>query len=148
MVRLNLLWASYYGGASISHSGTHLVHALSYPLGGKYKIPHGLANSLLLVPVFKFVQPHCVEKLASVYRLLPNADLTMNEEAMSQALVAYLEGLVSKLGLPTSLNEIGITRDQLPELARNAMQVTRLLNHSPVKVGEEQVLSIYQSITQ
>lgn len=146
-VRLNLLWASYYGGASISHSGTHLVHALSYPLGGKYKIPHGLANSLLLVPVFKFVQPHCIDKLANVYRLLPNADLSLSDEAMSLALVAYMEALVKKLGLPTYLNDIGITREELPELARNAMQVTRLINHSPVSVNEESVLSIYQSIT-
>ncbi|MFV0448394.1 MAG: iron-containing alcohol dehydrogenase [Vibrio sp.] len=146
-VRLNLLWASYYGGASISHSGTHLVHALSYPLGGKYKIPHGLANSLLLVPVMKHVYRHCEEKLANVYRLLPNADLELSEPDMAAALVEYLEQLVSKLGLPTTLNEIGIERDQLPELAAGAMQVTRLLNHSPVKVTEDDVLKLYQSIT-
>ncbi len=146
-VRLNLLWASYYGGASISHSGTHLVHALSYPLGGKYKIPHGLANSLLLVPVMKHVYRHCEEKLANVYRLLPSADLELSEPDMAAALVEYLEQLVSKLGLPTTLNEIGIERDQLPELAAGAMQVTRLLNHSPVKVTEDDVLKLYQSIT-
>lgn len=147
MVRLNLLWASYYGGASISHSGTHLVHALSYPLGGKYKIPHGLANSLLLVPVMKHVYRHCEEKLANVYRLLPSANLELSESDMAAALVEYLEHLVAKLGLPTTLNEIGIGREQLPELAAGAMQVTRLLNHSPVKVTEEDVLELYQSIT-
>lgn len=146
-VRLNLLWASYYGGASISHSGTHLVHALSYPLGGKYKIPHGLANSLLLVPVMKHVYRHCEEKLANVYRLLPSANLELSESDMAAALVEYLEHLVAKLGLPTTLNEIGIGREQLPELAAGAMQVTRLLNHSPVKVTEEDVLELYQSIT-
>lgn len=146
-VRLNLLWASYYGGASISHSGTHLVHALSYPLGGKYKIPHGLANSLLLVPVMKHVYHHCEEKLANVYRLLPSANLELSEADMAAALVEYLEHLVAKLGLPTTLNEIGIGREQLPELAAGAMQVTRLLNHSPVKVTEEDVLELYQSIT-
>ncbi len=146
-VRLNLLWASYYGGASISHSGTHLVHALSYPLGGKYKIPHGLANSLLLVPVMKHIYRYCEEKLANVYRLLPTANLELSEAEMAEALVVYLEELVSKLGLPTNLNEIGIERDQLPELAASAMQVTRLLNHSPVKVSEQDVLELYQSIT-
>lgn len=146
-VRLNLLWASYYGGASISHSGTHLVHALSYPLGGKYKIPHGLANSLLLVPVMKHVYRHCEEKLANVYRLLPAANVDLSKSEMAAALVEYLEQLVGKLGLPTTLNEIGIERDQLPELAAGAMQVTRLLNHSPVKVTEEEVLKLYQSIT-
>ncbi len=147
LVRLNLLWASYYGGAAISHSGTHLVHALSYPLGGKYKIPHGLANSLLLVPVMKHIYPHCETKLANVYRLLPSANLDLSDAQMAQALVEYLEQLVNKLGLPTSLNEIGIQRDQLPELAAAAMQVTRLLNHSPVKVTEQDVLKLYQSIT-
>lgn len=147
MVRLNLLWASYYGGASISHSGTHLVHALSYPLGGKYKIPHGLANSLLLVPVMKLIYPHCAEKLANVYRLLPSANLDLSDAEMASELVTYLEQLVSKLGLPVTLNEIGIEREQLPELASSAMQVTRLLNHSPVKVSEQDVLKLYQSIT-
>ncbi|CAH0527870.1 Long-chain-alcohol dehydrogenase 1 [Allocatenococcus thiocycli] len=147
MVRLNLLWASYYGGASISHSGTHLVHALSYPLGGKYKIPHGLANSLLLVPVMKHIYSHCEEKLANVYRLLPSANLELSEAEMASALVDYLENLVQKLGLPTYLNDIGIEREQLPELAASAMQVTRLLNHSPVKVSEQDVLELYQSIT-
>ncbi len=147
MVRLNLLWASYYGGASISHSGTHLVHALSYPLGGKYKIPHGLANSLLLVPVMKHIYSHCEEKLANVYRLLPAADLSLSESAMAAELVKYLELLVIKLGLPTRLNAIGIEKHQLPELAESAMQVTRLLNHSPVKVSQQDVLELYQSIT-
>jgi alcohol dehydrogenase class IV len=48
--RLEMLWASYYGGAAITHAGTHLVHALSYPLGGKYHLPHGVANAILLAP--------------------------------------------------------------------------------------------------
>jgi len=147
MVRLNLLWASYYGGASISHSGTHLVHALSYPLGGKYKIPHGLANSLLLVPVMKHICHHCTQKLAIVYQLLPNANLELDEIDMAKALVTYLESLVTKLGLPTRLNDIGISKNQLPELAVNAMQVKRLINHSPIEISEAEVLSLYQSIT-
>ena len=147
MVRLNLLWASYYGGASISHSGTHLVHALSYPLGGKYKIPHGLANSLLLVPVVKHIAAQSEEKLANIYRLLPDADHSLGQAAMVSALIAYLESLVLRLGLPTKLNAIGINRDQLEDLATSAMQVTRLLNHSPVAVDKADVLSLYQSIT-
>lgn len=147
LTRLNLLWASYYGGASISHSGTHLVHALSYPLGGKYKIPHGLANSLLLVPVMKHIYPHCTRKLANVYRLLPKANLDLDEQSMAKELVSYLESLVNKLGLPTRLNAVGITRDDLPALAESAMQGARLLGHSPVSITEQEVLALYQSIT-
>lgn len=145
-VRLNLLWASYYGGASISHSGTHLVHALSYPLGGKYRIPHGLANSLLLVPVMKFICEPCQEKLAQVYDLLPQSDKSLPSLNKAHALVDYLESLVVELGLPTKLNAIGIDASQLPELAANAMEVKRLINHSPVPVTEQDVLNMYQSI--
>ncbi|SHO56238.1 iron-containing alcohol dehydrogenase [Vibrio quintilis] len=146
-IRMNLLWASYYGGAAISHSGTHLVHALSYPLGGTYKIPHGLANALLLVPVMKHICAGCTEKLAQVYQLLPSAkpDLPVTEQA--QALIDYLEQLVARLKLPTRLNAVGISQEQLPGLAAGAMEVKRLLNHSPVSVTEAEILSIYQSIT-
>ncbi|MDW6004762.1 iron-containing alcohol dehydrogenase [Vibrio mangrovi] len=146
LVRLNLLWASYFGGASISHSGTHLVHALSYPLGGKFRIPHGLANSLLLVPCMKFICKPCQEKMAQVYDLLPDADPSLAEEKKAQAVIDYLESLVAQLGLPTRLNDIGIEASQLPELARSAMEVKRLIANSPVPVTEQEVLSIYNSI--
>lgn len=56
LARLEMLWASYYGGAAIAHAGTHLVHAMSYPLGGKYHIPHGVANAILLAPCMHFVR--------------------------------------------------------------------------------------------
>lgn len=146
LVRLNLLWASYYGGAAISHAGTHLVHALSYPLGGKYKIPHGLANSLLLVPCMKHICTHSNEKFSQVYDLLPSADLSLSKTEKANQLVIYLESLVNKLQLPTKLNEIGIDKSQIAELAKNAMEVTRLLNNSPVSVTEQEVFEIYNSI--
>ena len=53
--KLEMLWASYYGGVAITHAGTHLVHALSYPLGGKYHLPHGVANAILLAPCMAVV---------------------------------------------------------------------------------------------
>ncbi|MBD1572664.1 iron-containing alcohol dehydrogenase [Vibrio sp. S17_S38] len=146
LVRLNLLWASYYGGAAISHAGTHLVHALSYPLGGKYKIPHGLANSLLLVPCMKHICAHTSEKFAQVYDLLPSANLALSETEKANQLVAYLENLVNKLQLPIKLNDIGIDKSQIAELAKNAMEVKRLLNNSPVSVTEQEVFEIYNSI--
>ncbi|WP_086614009.1 iron-containing alcohol dehydrogenase, partial [Klebsiella pneumoniae] len=45
--KLEMLWASWYGGAAINYAGTHLVHALSYPLGGTWHLPHGVANAIL-----------------------------------------------------------------------------------------------------
>lgn len=55
--KLEMLWASWYGGAAINHAGTHLVHALSYPLGGTWHLPHGVANAILLAPCMRVVRP-------------------------------------------------------------------------------------------
>lgn len=144
--RLNMLWASYYGGASIAHAGTHLVHAMSYPLGGKYHLPHGVANAILLAPCMRFVRPAAVSKFAQVYDLLSDADITLDDEAKSHALVAYFAALVKRLKLPASLEELGIGPDHLPYLVEAALDVQRLMKNVPMKVGAEDVRSVYLTL--
>ncbi|XKM14410.1 iron-containing alcohol dehydrogenase [Orbaceae bacterium ac157xtp] len=144
--KLNMLWASYYGGAAIAHAGTHLVHAMSYPLGGKYHIPHGVANAILLVPCMAFIRESVIDKFAEAYDLLPDADLTLTSEQKSHALVDYFDNLVKRLGLPTKLHELNILPDHLPHLVDGAMAVTRLMNNVPMKVNKDDVLKIYQSL--
>lgn len=144
--RLNMLWASYYGGASIAHAGTHLVHAMSYPLGGKYHLPHGVANAILLAPCMRFVRPAAVSKLAQAYDLLPDADTTLDDEAKSHALVAYFAALVKRLKLPASLEELGIGPDHLPYLVEAALDVQRLMKNVPMKVGADDVRNVYLTL--
>lgn len=144
--RLNMLWASYYGGACIFHSGTHLVHAMSYPLGGKFHVPHGLANSLLLVPCMKMIRATCVAKFATIYDLIPNANQNLCAEDKSFKLINEIELLIKLLHLPTQLNQIDIGIQHLPELAKTAMDVKRLIANSPVEVNEQDILNTYLSI--
>lgn len=144
--KLNMLWASYYGGAAIAHAGTHLVHAMSYPLGGKYHIAHGIANAILLVPCMEFVRDAVVDKFALAYDLLPNAQLTLTVEEKSHALVDYFRELVKRLALPTKLHELNISPDNLPYLVDAALDVKRLMNNVPKKVTKDDVLAIYQSL--
>lgn len=144
--RLNMLWASYYGGAAIAHAGTHLVHAMSYPLGGKYHLPHGVANAILLAPCMRFVRPAAVSKFAQAYDLLPDADSTLDEEAKSHALVAYFAALVKRLKLPASLEELGIGPDHLPYLVEAALDVQRLMKNVPMKVGADDVRNVYLTL--
>lgn len=144
--KLNMLWASYYGGAAIAHSGTHLVHAMSYPLGGKYHIPHGIANAILLVPCMNFIRDAAVDKFALVYDLLPDAQLTLTAEEKSHALVDYLRQLVQRLDLPSKLQELNIKQQDLPVLVQGALDVKRLINNVPKPVSESDVLAIYQSL--
>ncbi|NWA60265.1 iron-containing alcohol dehydrogenase [Pantoea sp. B9002] len=144
--RLNMLWASYYGGASIAHAGTHLVHAMSYPLGGKYHLPHGVANAILLAPCMRVVRPVAVSKFAQAYDLLPDADTTLDDEAKSHALVAYFAALVKRLKLPASLEELGIGPDHLPYLVEAALDVQRLMKNVPMKVGADDVRNVYLAL--
>lgn len=144
--RLEMLWASYYGGAAIAHSGTHLVHAMSYPLGGKYHIPHGVANAILLAPCMRFIQKVASEKLAVVYALLPTADLSLTDEQKAEALVDYFYSLVNGLGLPTTLNQLNIPDSDLPYLVDAALDVQRLMKNVPRTVSREDVTAIYQSL--
>lgn len=144
--RLNMLWASYYGGASIAHAGTHLVHAMSYPLGGKYHLPHGVANAILLAPCMRFVRPAAVSKFAQAYDLLPDADASLDEEAKSHALVDYFAALVKRLKLPASLEELGIGPDHLPYLVEAALDVQRLMKNVPMKVSADDVRNVYLTL--
>ena len=59
--------AAFYAGVAITASGTTAVHALSYPLGGKYHIAHGVSNAMLLVPVMRFNEPAIRPLLAKAY---------------------------------------------------------------------------------
>ncbi|WP_034912349.1 iron-containing alcohol dehydrogenase [Erwinia sp. 9145] len=144
--RLDMLWASYYGGAAIAHAGTHLVHAMSYPLGGKYHIPHGVANAILLAPCMRFVRPAAVSKFAQAYDLLPDANTTLSEEEKSVALVDYFSALVKRLKLPASLDELGINADHLPFLVEAALDVQRLMKNVPAPVNADDVRDVYLTL--
>lgn len=146
LAKLEMLWASYYGGMAINHAGTHLVHALSYPLGGKYHLPHGVANAILLAPCMEVVRPHAVEKFAQVWDLLPDADLTLTPEEKSLALVSWFSALVKRLNLPGDLSALGVPASDIPALADAALNVTRLMNNAPCKVSHNDVQAIYKTL--
>ncbi|WP_064757879.1 iron-containing alcohol dehydrogenase, partial [Klebsiella variicola] len=144
--KLEMLWASWYGGAAINHAGTHLVHALSYPLGGTWHLPHGVANAILLAPCMRVVRPYAVAKFAQVWDLIPDADRTLSEEEKSHALVAWLAALVKRLPLPDNLAALGVPRESIPALSAAAQNVKRLMNNAPCSVSREEIAAIYQTL--
>ena len=146
VAKLEMLWASYYGGAAILHAGTHLVHAMSYPLGGKYHLPHGVANAILLAPCMRFIRPAAVDKFAQVWDLIPGADQHLSNEEKSHALVAWFSALVKELKLPDNLETLGITPDNIPDLVDGALNVQRLMKNVPCAVSAADVQSIYQTL--
>ncbi len=139
--------AAFYAGVAITCSGTTAVHALSYPLGGKYHIAHGVSNAILLVPVMKFNEPVIRGKLAAAYDRIVHGEKTCTTEAEKSAWVVERMGqIVRHLDIPTSLSEFNVPREDLEGLVKAGMQVQRLLVNNMRTVTPEDARNIYLEI--
>jgi len=139
--------AAYYGGLAITASGTTAVHALSYPLGGKYHIAHGVSNAILLAPVMRFNEPACRERLAAAYDRCCHEEKTCRTtEEKSAWIILRLEEIVKHLDIPTSLKEFGVSEEDLEQLVESGMQVQRLLVNNPRKVEPQDARAIYKEV--
>lgn len=141
--------AAYYGGLAITASGTTAVHALSYPLGGKYHIAHGVSNAMLLAPVMRFnaEDPVVKERLAVIYdRSCHEAEKRSSVEEKAAWVIARMEAIIRHLDIPTSLTEFNVPAEDLESLVDAGMQVTRLLSNNMRKVTPENARAIYSQV--
>lgn len=143
--RSALLLGSMYGGLCLGPVNTSAVHALSYGLGGKFHISHGLSNAILMPEVLRFNLSSNPKRHAEVARAL---GITWNgkDENIASLGIEKIEALSKACGIPQRLSEIGITVDVLPELADIAMKVTRLLKNNPREVTKEDAINIYKKL--
>ncbi len=139
--------AAYYGGLAITASGTTAVHALSYPLGGKYHIAHGVSNAILLAPVMRFNEPVCKDKFAAAYdRCVHYEGNCTTVEEKSAYILAWMEKIVKELDIPTNLKEFGVKSEDLDGLVEAGMQVQRLLVNNMREVTPSDARALYQEI--
>ncbi len=139
--------AAYYGGLAITASGTTGVHALSYPLGGKYHIAHGVSNAILLVPVMKFNEPAVRERFAACYdRCCHEEKKLATVEEKSAWIIEKLDGIVKHLDIPTSLKTFGVPEEDLEGLVNAGMQVTRLLVNNKREITPDDARDIYRQV--
>lgn len=142
-----MLLGSFYAGVAITSSGTTAVHALSYPLGGKYHIAHGVSNAMLLTPVMKFNQPAIKDLLAVAYdRVVKTGDKDLSVDDKSEYMLNQLEEIVKVLEIPTSLKEFDVPEEDLDGLVAAGMEVTRLLVNNKREVTPEDARKIYLEI--
>lgn len=137
---------SFYAGLCLTTSSTVAVHALSYPLGGKYHIPHGVSNAILLPHVMEANMECCRQAYTEVAPfMLSNAD-DIPRERWPEAVVEYLYALMKRLNIPNSLEEFGVHREDLDYLTDNAAKVERLLLKNPKKLTKEDIKGIYKRL--
>jgi len=140
-----MLLAAFYGGAAIACSGTTAVHALSYPLGGKYRIAHGVSNAMLLLPVMRFNLEACLPEFARVYDALGETCCkTQKEKAVW--LLKRMEDIVARLQIPTDLTSFGVSPQDLDGLVNAGLQVQRLLQNNRRPVTESDARNIYKQV--
>ena len=140
-----LALGSLYGGLCLGPVNTAAVHALSYPLGGEFHIPHGLSNAILLPSVMRFNTPACPERYAQVSVAFGLAEGTSPEETAQRG-VDFIYRLAASVGIPDKLTPLGIPQTAVDGMARAAMEVQRLLKNNPREVTEQDARNIYNSL--
>ena len=141
-----MLLGSMLAGMAFANSPVAAVHALAYPIGGTFHVPHGLSNSLVLPHVLRFNASEAAPDYAELAPFIfPDIEITRNSQEVCAEFIERLAALSATVGLPQKLRDVGITRDDLPSMASDAMKQTRLLVNNPRKVTEQDALAIYQA---
>ena len=134
---------SMYGGICLGPVNTAAVHALSYPLGGMFHLPHGLSNALLLPYVMDFNLIASPARYADVAIAL-GCKRQENDLATAKTGVQKIKELIGQCGLPLRLREVGVNEEAIPIMARDALKVQRLLKNNPREVTLIDAINIYK----
>lgn len=142
--RSGMAWASYIAGMAFNNCGLGCVHSMAHQLGGKYDLPHGVCNAVLLPHVERFNAPACQEKLRKVAEALGVDTRGMDSTQAADAAIEAIEALNRRVGIPAGLKELGVKEEDLEEMARNAIQdVCRGTN--PREMTLEDTLAVYRA---
>ena len=146
--RSNMLLGSMMAGQAFANSPVSAVHALAYPIGGTFHIPHGLSNSLILPHVLKFnsINPKACEQYAFLAPFIfKDINLKTNNQIICNEFIERLENLSSLLNIPSKLRDIDIPKEACAKMAKESMKQTRLLVNNPREVTEEDAFNIYNA---
>lgn len=138
-----VLLGATLAGQAFSNSPVAAVHALAYPLGGHYHIPHGLSNALMLGAVLRYNARQAAPlyaELADVLNVAAGGDVNARCDAFIEEMIRIMD----ESGAPRRLRDVGVKEDTLPLLASDAMKQTRLLINNPVEVTEADALDLYR----
>ncbi|MFJ3051593.1 iron-containing alcohol dehydrogenase [Pseudomonas nitroreducens] len=142
--RQAMLLGACLAGQAFANAPVAAVHALAYPLGGHFHIPHGLSNALVLPEVIRFNAPNAAPLYAELAPLLLGERLRSDADRTEQ-FIAELADLSPRSGLPSRLRDAGVPEASLPRLAADAMLQQRLLVNNPREVSESDALAIYRA---
>ncbi len=142
--RENMLLGSLLGGMALADAGVGAAHALAYPLGGNYRIPHGLANAVLIPHVMEFNLPAAEKAFAQIATSLGEPVEGLPTRQAGAMAVDAVRILCQDIGIPSSLTELGIPRSDIPLLVESALKVTRPVENNPRLLGAKEAEFVYE----
>ena len=141
-----MLLGSMLAGQAFANSPVAAVHALAYPIGGTFHVPHGLSNALVLPHVLRFNAPDAAHLYAEIAAdAFPGLAREEGVQGRCAAFIEELAGLSKRLGMQTRLREVKIGEEHLAKMAADAMKQQRLLVNNPRPVAEADALAIYRA---
>jgi alcohol dehydrogenase class IV len=145
VARYNMSLGSLMAGITLNNAGVGAVHALAYPVGAEYHVPHGIANVVTFIPTMEYISMARIPKFVQLAAAMgePIAGLAPRE-AVNRAIGA-MRDLIEKVGLPTRLRDIGATADRIPYMAQAAFKEKRLLGNTPRQLTEEDIRKIFEA---
>ena len=140
--RQAMLLGALLAGQAFSNAPVAAVHALAYPIGGIFHVPHGLSNSLVLPHVLRFNAAQAAPLYAELAEIVvPHA--AGSAEARTDGLIAAMQQIAVRTGIETRLQQVGIKHSDLDRLADDAMLQTRLLGNNPRSLTRADARAIY-----
>jgi len=139
-----MLQGAMLAGMAFANAPVAAVHALAYPIGGHFHVPHGLSNALVLMPVLRFNQPVADAQYGELAGALRRDGAAACDARTGDAFVRAMEELVADLGLERRLRDVGVAEGDLELLATDAMKVQRLLVNNPREVTLDDARALYR----
>jgi len=127
--RERVMYGAYCAGLAFGAAGTAAAHAIQYPVGALTHTAHGLGVAALLPYVLRFNRSHCTPELAELARGLDLAGGT--DDALAGAMLEKVDALLTEIGIPSSLKDIGVPEDRLDWIAEGALGIARLIKNNP-----------------
>ena len=143
--REDMSHGSFLAGLAFFNAGVAGVHALAYPLGGQFHIAHGDSNAVLLPYVMSYIRKSTVSRMADILEAIGGNSAFLSDEEASYKCVEELQRIVKDVGIPSTLAGFDIPESALESLTADGVKQKRLLDRSPLKLGEEDIRRIYQS---
>ena len=141
--RSEMLLGSMLAGMAFANAPVAAVHALAYPIGALFHVPHGLSNALVLMGVLRFNLPEAEDLYAELAPIVDPAARDLPPRDAARAFVEVMASICRDCGVPSTLAEVGIREQDLDRLAEDAMKQTRLLVNNPREVTYADAYAIY-----